>query len=549
MPATPTNRRPPLSSGQGSTVQQASGSNLDSKDAILARRKFHDDESRKEKIHDLRLIAANYLDLTGASDTPVSKDGKFGDVDARDWEMGRHNSIMVATQIQAKGLTFNAPELSYEGIPADDPYTVALVRKQWFLEEYERQQMQHSFMWMALDGMISGEGGMCAGVRDNECFLEWSDALNTTWDPMYRETHRKRFVFKDVPMPLGDAIAQYPALEKEFHKPSAGKLEETVIVTIYYSKTTKAVLYKKVFIAGPEENPYGRIPNSRMMVFHQPGVKHPTGSVEAQIGTESLKARLQRAMREIALRSGSPVGVARGEIAEGSLDDIQEGIEAAIVRFHGDGNFEWAKGADITPGMIQMHQMLEQQGNAESGVNAFQQNRTDVKVDFATQLQYMAAQSGVQSKFVAQQLELAIKDSIDLFMDIGARYATSKPMRVGDALIPFGPDMPVNPLLGSDGKLMLKANATEFKSAAQKLQEAVLFGNAVTMSTGMPPGTQELFVKLAAEAFEVENPDQWSDAMLRAQEQQMAMQAQQQQMSAQQPPSQGSATGQSRAAS
>ena len=531
---------------QASLSNQQMDNGLDSKDTILARKKCHDDESRKEKIHDLRLIAANYLDLTGTGTAPIGKDGKFGDVDVRDWEQGRHNSIMVATQIQAKGLTFNAPEIAYEGIPSQDPDTVALVRKHWFLQEYERQHLQHSFMWMALDGMISGEGGMCGGVRDNECFLEWSDAIHTTWDPAYRETHRKRFVFKDVNLPLGDAIAQYPALEREFHRPNAQKLEETVTITIYYSKTTKAVLYKKTFIAGPEASPYGRIPGSRMMLFHQPGVKNPVGTVEAQIGTENLKARLQRAMREVALRTGSPVGVARGHISEGSVDDIVAGEEAVVLRFDGDGNFEWAKGGDITPGMIQLHQMLEQQGNAESGVNAFQQNRTDVKVDFATQLQYMAAQSGVQSKFVAQQLELAIKDSIDLLMDIGAKYAQSSPMLVGDALVPFGPDMPVNPLLGSDGRLVLKANATEFKSAAQKLQEAVLFGNAVTMSSGMPQGTQDLFVKLAAEAFEVENPDQWADAMKQAQEQQQMMQMQaQQQMSAGQPPSRGSAQGQS----
>ena len=354
-------------------------------------------------------------------------------------------------------------------------------------------------------------------------------------------------------MPLGDAMQLYPALEKEFPRPTAAKLEEGVVLTFYYSATTRAVIYKKTFVQGPEQSPYGKVPQSRMMLFHQPGMKSPMGTVELQIGTASLALRLQRAMREIALRAGSPVGVVRGELAEGSVDDIESGEEAVVLRFHGDGDFNWRDGADITPGLIQMHQMLEQQGNAESGVNSFQQNRTDVKVDFATQLQYMAAQSGVQSKFVAQQLELAIKDSIDVYMDVAARYARSRPLRIGDALIPFGPDLPVNALLGSDGKLNLKANATEYKSAAQKLQEAALFGNVVTMATGMPQGLQTPFVKLAAESFEVENPDQWEEAMAMEQEKQMMLQAQaaqQQQMSGGKPPaSQRSAQGQMRAAS
>jgi hypothetical protein len=511
--------------------------NIDSKDTILARRRFHDDTERKEKIHDLRLIACNYLDITSGNtmQKPLGQDGKFADVDVRDWEMGRHNSIMVATQIQAKGLTFNAPDLTYTGIPAENPETVALVRRHWFLEEYERQQMQHSIMWMALDAIISGEGGMCGGVRDNDTFLEWSDSLRTTWDPVYRETHKKRFVFKDVPMPLGDAIQAYPKLEKEFHKPTAAKLEETVFLTFYYSKTTRAVLYKKVFIQEPEQTPYGRIPASRMMLFHQPGLKFSSGSVESQVGTEQLKLRLQRYFRETALRGGSPVGVAKGSIAEGEIDDIIEGEECAVIRFDSpSGDFEWKPGAEISDTSIKLYQMLDQMGNAESGVNAFQQSRTDVKVDFATQLQYMAAQSGVQSKFIAQQLELAIKDSIDMYMDLGQRWAQSRPLRIGDATIPFGPDMPVNPMLGSDGKLVLKANATEYKSSAQKLQEAALFGNVIGMATSMPQGLQVPFVKLAADSFEVENPETWVEGMLQAQEQQMMMQAQ----AAAQPPNQ-----------
>lgn len=499
---------------------------VDSKDTILARKRVHDDDDRREKIMDLRMIAANYLDITSQNtmSRPIGKSGKFSEVDIRNWEEGRHNSIMVATQIQGKGLTFNAPDIDYRGIPAKDPVTVSLVRRAWFLEQYERQNMQHSFMWMALDAMISGEGGMCAGVRDGEPFLEWADAIHTTWDQAYRETHRKRFVFKDVAMPLGEAMHLYPSLEKEFHRPNAAKLEEQVVITFYYSKTTRAVLYKKTFIQGPDQSPYGRIANSRMLLFQQPGVKYPGGMVESQIGTEQLKLRLQRTFREIALRGGSPVGVAHGSIAQGSIDDIASGEECTILQFDSpQGTFEWAKGAEITASQIQLYQMLEQMGNSESGVNAFQQNRTDIKVDFATQLQYMAAQSGVQGKFAAQQLELAIKDSIDCFMDVGARFAKSEPLRVGDSLIEFSPDMPINPLLGSDGKLSLKANATEFKSAAQKLQEAALFGNVITMAGQMPSGLQVPFVKLAAESFEIENPETWVEGMLQAQEEQKAM--------------------------
>jgi hypothetical protein len=507
---------------------------MDSKDTIIARKKYHDGNYlHREKTWRLRLIAANYLDITadGNAVFPSYQDAannKFPDVEVRDWEVGRHNPIQTSTTISAKGLTFTAPDVSWDHIPAQNPNLINIVRKEWFNHYYTKYQLQQTYMWSALDLLTSGEATLLGGVRDNDVFLDYGDAVQITWDPEYRESYLKRFVFIDKQLPLSDALHYFPGLKKIYPNSRDSEGERPVTITCYYSKDTVAVLYKNEFIEVPKKNPYDRIPASRVGLMQQPGLKYPTGMVENQMGTYRLAVILQRYFRDVTMRGGAPIGVANGNVDEASLDAIRSGLECEIVRIEGAGDFNWKKGAEVTETSMKLYQLNEQLSNAESGVNAFQQNRTDVKVDFATQLSYLAAQSGIQSKHTAQQLELLIKDSIGLMMDIGAKYAPSIKLRVGDTVIDFDEVNPIKSLLGNDGEMVLKPNSTVFKSSAQKLQEAALFGNVISMAGNMPLGVQVPFVKLATSAFEIENPEVWEEAMIKQQEQ-AAAQAQAQQ--------------------
>jgi hypothetical protein len=506
----------------------------ESKDTILSRKKWHMDTKHREKTYTLRLIAGNFLDLTtgGATNLPgIQPDGTWPDVEVFDWENGRHNPISTATQINAKSITFNAPDLSWDGIPSDHADTISLIRKEWFLHYYEKLDLKWAYEQIVLDAIISGEATLLAGVRDNDVFLEYCDAKYVTWDPVYKETYRKRFVWIDKCLPLSDAIKQYPKLEKLFPAVQSSQLESTVVITCYFSATTRAVLYGSEFIADPAPNPYGRIPACRMALFQMPGFIHPQGMVENQIGTYLLDVQLQRYFREVALRGASPVGVAKGNIEEGSLDEIMSGEECAIVRFSENGDFNWRPGAEISQTALKVWEEVQQLGNSESGINAFQQNRTDVKVDFASQLNYLAAQSGIQSNSTVRQLEDTIKDSVNLLMDVGSKFAPSISLSIGDTIIKFDSDTdPISSQLGSDGKLILKPNSTEFKSAAQKLQEVAMFGNVIAQASALPPGIQLQFIKQAIDSYELEDKDAWIEAIKKGQEQaaQMAqMQAQQ----------------------
>lgn len=505
---------------------------MDKKDTILARTKYHKDTKHREKNYTLRLIAGNYLDITQygqSSVAGVQPDGTWPDVEVFDWEKGRHNPISTATQIQAKSMTFTAPDVAWIDIPASNPELVSTIRREWFLHQYEALDLQWAYRQVALDLIITGEATLLAGVKDDSIFLEYADAKYITWDPVYKENYRKRFVFIDKCLPLSDALHYYPKLKEHFPQAMVSQLETTIILTCYYSKDTVAVLYGSEFIDGPKPNPYGKIPATRVSLIHMPGFAHPIGMVENQIGTYMLDVQLQRYFREVALRGASPIGVARGNIEEGSLDDIQSGEECALIRFTENGDFNWRPGAEITNTSIQLWEQVQQLGNSESGVNAFQQNRTDVKVDFATQLNYMAAQSGIQSQDTVQQLEIGIKDSINLLMDIGAKYAPSISLRVGETLINFDPATPISSLLGSDGKIVLKPNSTQFKSQAQKLQEVAMFGQVLTQMSQMSEPMQIPFVQQVLDAAEIENPDVWTQAIKQAQEQQAAQLAIQQQ--------------------
>lgn len=499
---------------------------LDSVSEILERNKTSTDNRHQEKIYDLRMISANVLDITtsGSQNRPQRQDGRFADMDVTEWEESRHNPVTSNTAIQAKSLSFNKPDFEWRYVRPG----VAMTRKAWYLAHYDRQGWSDMYQWVLLDAIISGEGTFFAGVRAGECFLEWGDALDVRWDTAFKEPHKRRFVFRDIHLPASEAVTRFPTLAKLIHyKPGQSGCEKTVTITQYWSRTTRATMYKGEFLEQPSPNEYGRLPGGVVQFFRRPGIKYSEGSVEMQLGTLQMVLRLQRYFRETTLRAGAPVGVAAGFPDESAIDQAQSGEEAVILRSPSNrASFKWETPGEVSQTSMKLYEMLMQALNAESGVNDFQKSQTDVNVDFASQLTFLAQQSGVQAKHTAQQFEAGVVDSIKLFMEIGATFAGPIDLYIEGTAFEFGPEMPINPLLGSDGEIVMKPGGMQYKSPAQKLQETMILAGALKEAITMPQGIAERFLKMVLDAAEVDDTDSWVDGFVQAQQQQLALQQQ-----------------------
>jgi len=518
---------------------------LDSEKSILERRKVGKDDKHRQKVYQLRRVAANMLDITSAGSytQPKKGEGNFADEENDTFEEARHNPVSSNIDIQAQSLSFSAPDVSWKAVRPGTSFT----RRAWYLEMYKRQNYGEMYQWALLDLIIGGEGNIFGGVRDGEPFLEWADDLDVQWDTAFKEWHKKRFVYYTKHLPAAEAVRHYPELAKKLRVTEENAGEKIVDVTCYWSKTTEAVLYKDEFIVKPKPNEYGRIPGIQGRLFLKPGQKYATGSVENQMGTLQLILRLQRAQREVALRAGSPVGEVRGPVAEGNIEQIESGEEAVILRFAtADGEFNWKDGANMPEVLEKAYdRAISQTLPAESGVDPFMLSQTDVDVDFASQLSFMAGRSGVRGKHTALRFEEMVKDSINLLMDIGAKFAPPMKLYVQDTEIDFAEMMPMADgrnalagLLGSDGEILFKPGSMEFKSPAQKLQEVGVFGSVLQTAQALPPALQPQFISLAAEAFEVDNPDDWAAAVQESILQQQMMQQQATLMGAQPNPQQ-----------
>ncbi len=516
---------------------------LDSKADILERKKGSVDEKHRQKVWALRLVASNVLDITtsGSYATPRKTEGLYQDLENVDIEEARHNPVSANTDIQAQSLTFSAPDVTWKFVK---PGT-SMTRRAWYLHLYHLQHHAEMFQWFLLDGLIAGCGNVVGGVRNGMPFLEWADDLDVRWDQMFKESHRKRYVYYDKHLPTSEAVAAYPSLGKELNwQPGRPGGEKPVTVTCYWSKTTSAVLYKDKFIVEPEPNKYKRIPMVRWRLFQKPSMKNATGSVENQLGTLQIILRLQRAIREIALKAGSQVGVVSG-MPQTNVDAIRSSEDTVILQGPTGAKFEWAEAGDSQHLMVP-YEKFEQNLAAESGVDPFMLSQTDVKVDFASQLSFMAGKSGVRGKHTAQRFEEGVKDAITLLMDIGALFAPPMKLYVQNTEIDYEEMGMVadgrnalQSLLGSDGEIMFKPGGMQYRSPAEKLQEVMVFGQVLTIAMGLPPALQSQFVQMSADAFEVDNPDDWGKAMQEAIMQQQMM-AQQQAMLAQaQPQPQG----------
>lgn len=501
---------------------------LDTKEEILERLKVHDDPEYKDMIFGLRLVTANYLDATtrGAMRAPVKAGGRYAEILKRGWEEGRHNPLQIATQIQVKSLIIQRPEVRWSRCKGEHPQITAAVRKGYFEHLWQENSLADVYRSKMLDVLIGGRGTFEAGVRDGKIFGEYADALDVTWDNAYKPMAQKRFYFRDKHIPLSIAVRHYPELaQHENWKPGEKGGERIVTVVCYRSKTTKAHIFKGKILGEPKPNDYGTIPARAATLFEELSVRHPTGQVESQIGPLRLHLRLMRKWREIALR-GAPVGVARGNWDDADLDQIESGKEGVILRTKSAGDdFAWIGGPEGSKTDAELLQLIQQQLNEASGVNDFMRSRTDTKVDFATQLNLMASQSGIVGQYAANVHDTGILDDAELLMEIGHRFQAPVEIDVDGIDELFDELMPINPLLGTDGVPEMKPGGSVYKSSMQKLQETAMVASTLAMAANMPPGLDRKFVDLAITASEVEDKDAWMDAFDSAKEQ-MAMQAQ-----------------------
>jgi hypothetical protein len=496
---------------------------VESKAVILERKKLSEDVIHRQKLWNLRMVASNVLDITtaGTYSYPRRTEGNYGDVEPTDVELGRHNAVTANIDVLVQSLSFGAPDIAWRFVHQGK----SLVRRAWYLDIYERQDHRGSFQMALADMLISGDGNIVGGVRDGEPFIEYADALDCQWDNAFKEPHLKRFVYHTRHIPLSVAAAAYPELAKIMHyKPGDTGGEKIVDITNYWSKNTRAVLYKDAFIVEPRKNEYGRIPIVQKVLTRRPSLKYSKGIVEDQLGSLQTMFRCQRALNEIALRAGSPVGVARGKIQEPNIDRLESGEEAVILRFADkDGDFEWKEGAREPSAMLKLYEMTQANLQAESGVDPFMLSQTDVQVDFASQLSFMAGRSGVRGKAMALAFEELVKDSIQLLMDIGRKFAPPVALYVGDTEVDFETEPLVHDggqtmnalqaMLGSDGEIIFKPGAMEYQSPAQKLQQVMVFGQVLQGGLALPEDLQPYYVDLACRAYEVDDPEEWSQAI------------------------------------
>lgn len=523
-------QKPPLQVVEGGLETEA---------AILERLKVYEDKDHKDVLYGLRLLVANYLDLTTdqSARTPAKIDGRYGDILNKRWEEGRHNSLATNTLIQVKSLVFAEPDIKWTGCTGKNPVRVSQVRSQYYLKYWREQSWEHLYRRKLLDLIVCGIGNVQVGTRDGGLFMEWVDSLDVTWDNAYKEPHLKRFVYRDIHLPISSALRYFPKLRGKVRMPDpkTGEGGETIVtVRVYWSKTTTATIFKNEIVDGPKANPYGQIPIRLTQMIHQLSAKHPSGIVEAQVGTHKLDLRLQRYFRNTVL-TGVPVGVAIGHWNEEALDDLIDGKEGTILRSTGLGSeFKYAAGAEIQRSALELQKMVSQQQNSESGVNDFMRSQTDTNVDFASQLAYIAQESGVQGKFTAQVHAEGLKDDARLFMSIASRFEPGPiTLSIEEADITFDQSMPINPLLGDDGQISVKP--MEYKSPEQKLQAQMILGNVLAIGANLPPGFQEQYWLSCLHAAEVDNVDDWM-AALKAGQQQMAQQQAQMAAAQQGPP-------------
>lgn len=519
---------------------------MTSENQIFARQKLAKDDRSKERAYWLRMVVANLIDGDGGSKPSKDSEDQWAPVQVNVWEEGRFNPISNNTHIAVEGLTINKPDFTWTGIPDEKGRgdLIAEVRKEYYLWLWDLLSLEEAYRMKTFDMLTCGEGSIGCFVRGDGCEVEWCDFLSLDWDPAYEEPDKRRYVFYDQALTLGEAKAYYPNIER-YQQITDETFDKVIRVRKYWDKDsqTECCIYKRDIIHGPAHNRYGaRLPIRATRLSSAPSVKGAIGLVERQMGSQALALRLQNHFRETALSATPQRWVAGAVTNEDALRDVEEGDTTKILRLAAGAQMGITNGAEIQQTALEVYQMVMQNLNVESGVNEFKQGRTDTNVEFASQLGFMAQQSAPRERYLNQRIEEGMRDDLlSVIMPICAEFeGRSIRLEIAGQSIEFGGLAPINPILGSDGNVVMKPGGMAFKSSAQSLQETMIFANVLSLAVNLPPGLQERFVKMACDAAQVEGAEDWLSDMRAAQEQ-IAMQ---QQMAQEQavPPAQSSAS-------
>lgn len=483
-------------------------------------------KARKKSVYWLRQLAANYQG--GSGEQSIRGDERrYRDIVKSDYEEGAYNSIQVNTHIQVKSLTFSVPECQWEEV--DDE--VAEVRCAYYEDFWKRKRLDYCYRDKLWDMMTSGVGYVETATRGKEGpYQEAADSMGVWDDPAFRHPLDKRYIFREKWLPLEYALAYYPEIAQDFPGFKTGEGgEKQVCVVCYWDNETRAILHRGRLVSDPVPNPYGEMPVRGTILQHELGVAHPVGMAEMQVANNALMRRLLRHFRETTLRNVG-VAVAKGPWDESDIEALKAGDEGVVLRSElSDATVEYLQGPEASPTALKLYEIARNIDPAVSGVNDFAKGQTDTQVDFATQLQYIAQQSGVQGAYTSDRFEAGIAEDCQALMRIAARFQGPIDLRVNGQVYEFGAQMPIGPMLGDDGELSIKP--MQYKAPAQKLQEVAVLGNVLSSASALPPGIGPKFIEAALSAFDVEDKDAWLQAAQDAQTQ-MA-QAQQAQAEAQ----------------
>lgn len=484
--------------------------------AIQERIKNACNDEEKARAYYLRQIVANYIDGSGGGKPSKNSDGRYPDVSIEVWEEGRSNFISNNTHVTIEGLTYNKPDFNWTAIPDEKGRgdLIGSIRKSYFFWLWDILSLEEAYRMKTFDMISLGEGNMGAFVRGDGVDVEWCDYMHVDWDPAYKEPEKRRYVIYEKSLPLREAIKFYPKIESlQLERIDDKTMDKLVWVKCYWDKDeqTEAVQFKRTIVK-EGNNRYGKnLPIRATRLANVPGVTHSSGLVERQLGSQELRLRLRRHFRSVAV-SATPMRFIAGNISDNdALQRVEEGDESAILRLSVGSQAGVTKGAEIQRTAIELEGLLAQDMESESATNSIRHGQTDANIDFASQLGALAQSSSTRERYMSQRIEEGIRDDIQkLIMPICSEFETREiVLNIDGQTIKFGGLTPINPILGSDGNLVMKPGGMAFRSSAQQLQETMILANVLQLTMGLPPGLQERATKLALQAAEVEDSEAW----------------------------------------
>lgn len=475
-------------------------------DTIRERLRIHQLKEWRGLYYGLRMLVAGEHDRKMATTSRYANMTEHPDIIKRQWDEGVANPAGNNTHIQAKSLTITEPQIRWEGCDGERPEITAAVRKEYYLWNWRKYGWDETYRLLFLDLLTLGECNELNWIRDGVPVKEYVDSLKVTWDPGYQEQARRRWVIYDKEMPSAEAAKLFPN-SIQF---SAGRDgERMVTITCYWDLETRAFFRNGDLLGELKDNPAGKLPVRRTVFFQELSVAHPTGTVERQIGSHSLLVRLYRSFRSMATRM-APVGVASGGFEDKDLRRVEDGEEGVIIRADSPAaKFMWMAGGELTPAAKEAWEIARQNNSEESGVNDFQKSRTDTSVDFASQLAFLAQQSGVQGTFASERSQSALRDGAREYMGAAAMFERRDfSLPIGGLTVDFDGLMPIYPLLGEDGEITFAPGGLQYKAPMQKLQEFAILGSVLQTATALHGSLQSMFIRGALEAFDYENVDE-----------------------------------------